>query len=176
MLLWGIMSLTINLYGIDLAGFRAMLGSGEEAFCAKVLRTIPDLAARRELAGDADLVKEWKRGVTSLVLGAEGEALSARQPFDPAVTRSSGGLTLAFASILRGFAQEGLGGPVLMAAGLREELVQRPLFGLESDGRRVYWGGLGREELKEFVSHPVIGPIRAAGLDVVSLGGPSWTD
>jgi hypothetical protein len=163
------MSLALDLYAIDLERFRALLGSGEEAFCAKVLRTIPDAAARLNLAGDADLVKEWKRGVTGLVLGDAGEALSSRQPFDATVTQASGGLSLAFASILKGFAREGLGGPLPMAARLPKELVHRPLFGLESDGRRVRWGALGRSELGDLATLPLIAPIRAAGLDLVSV-------
>ncbi len=171
-----IMGTAFNLHAIDLEGFRAMLGSGEEAFCARVLRTIPDLAARRKLAGDADLVKEWKRGVTGFVLGDAGEALATREPFDKAATRVSAGLSLAFASILAGFAREGLGGVGTPVEVLPAELLQRPLFGLESDGSRVRWGALRRDALNPFVAHPLIAPVGAAQLDLVCLSGPSWTD
>jgi hypothetical protein len=170
------MGLVLQLHAIDLPQFRAMLGSGEEAFCAKVLRTIPDAAARRGLAGETDLVKEWKRGVTGLVLGDAGEALSGRLPFDRTdLTRAGAGLSLAFASILEGFAREGLGGTLPVTAHVREELLGRPLFWLDSDGSRVRWGALGRNELKDLASHPLIAPIRDAGLDLLSLSGPCWT-
>lgn len=149
-----------RLLAIDLPKFRALLGSGEEAFCAKVLRTIPQAAAR--LAVDADLLKEWKRGVTGLVLGDAGEALSNRQPFEETDRTVAGpGLSLAFASLLAAFAQEEPGGPLPPGLALREDLRQRPLFGLDSDGSRVRWGALDRRELEGF----------ASGLDLVSLSG-----
>src|SRR5436190_11131040 len=109
----------MNVLAVDLVQFRAMLGSGEEKFCAKILRTIPPLAER------SNLVKEWKRAVTSLVLGEAGEALAAREPFAAAVAKADPGLSLAFASLLEGFA----------ASGGRADgtLTDRPLFGLEAD-------------------------------------------
>jgi hypothetical protein len=177
MLLIGTMSPVIHLHAIDLAGFRVMLGSGEEAFCAKVLRTIPDSAARRKLAGDADLVKEWKRGVTGLVLGEAGEKLSARMPFERTnLTQAGPGLSLAFASVLEGFGREGLVGTLPLSPAFCEELVRRPLFGLEPDGSRVRWGALSRDEVKTLPSHPAITPVSLAGLDLIGLSGPSWTE
>jgi hypothetical protein len=152
-----------------------MLGSGEEAFCAKVLRTIPEAAGRMGLDPQADLVKDWKRGVSGLILGAPGEALSAREPLGkPERPRAGPGLSLAFASIVEGFALEGLGGSLEVLAGIPPDLVERPLFGLEPEGTLVRWGALAREELQGLASHPLIDPIRVRGLDLVSLSGSAW--
>jgi hypothetical protein len=171
------MGFVLRVHGLDLAQLRSMLGSGEEAFCAKVLRTIPEAAGRRGLAAQSDLVKHWKRGVTELVLGDAGEALSAREPFGRSeLPRAGPGLSLAFASILEGFAQEGLGGCLPISASLPENLVHRPLFGLEPEGPLVCWGALRREELKDLATHPLVAPVRARGLDLVSLSGISWTE
>lgn len=119
----------MKLLAVDLARFRAMLGSGEEKFCAKVLRSVPPLAER------LDLVKEWKRAVTSLVLGEAGEALAAREPFAAAAEKAGPGLSLAFASILEGYSE-----PATAADGA---LADGPLFGLEADGELVRWGRAG---------------------------------
>jgi hypothetical protein len=154
-----------------------MLGSGEEAFCARVLRTIPEAAGRRGLAGRADLVKEWKRGVTGLVLGEPGELLSAHEPFGEAeLTRAGPGLSLAFASVLEAFAEEGLGGSLPITDRLPGKLVLRPLFGLEPDGTLVRWGALRREELQILAAQPLFAPIRDRGLELVGLSGTSWTE
>src|SRR4029078_6040841 len=130
------MGALLRVYAVDLERFRAMLGSGEEAFCAKVLRGIPDAAERRGLAKNPELVKEWKRAVTGLVLGAAGEAISSRLPFEK-VDRAGPALSLAFASLLEGFSPEGLEGTLPITGSLRPELLQRPLFGLEADGELV---------------------------------------
>ncbi|MBV8878436.1 MAG: hypothetical protein JO332_00595 [Planctomycetaceae bacterium] len=168
---------SLRLYALDLARFRGMLGSGEEKFCASVLRTVPAAAERRGLASDPDLVKEWKRGISGLVLGDAGEALSLRLPFEKTdLTKAPPAQSLAFASLVEGFAQGGLGGSLPISERIREELLSRPLFGLEPDGRLVRWGGLGRDQLKDLAAHPLIAPIRSRGLDVVSLSGKFWTD
>ena len=120
----------MKLLAVDLAQLRAMLGSGEEKFCAKVLRSVPPLAER------LNLVKEWKRAVTSLVLGEAGEALAARDPFAAAVGKADPGLSLAFASILEGFAASGEPADGTFSDG--------PLFGLEADGDLVRWGRSGQ--------------------------------
>lgn len=167
----------LRIHAVDLTGFRAMLGSGEEAFCAKVLRGIPGDAERRGLGGNPDLVKAWKRAVTGLVLGAQGEALSARLPFERTdLTLAAPGLALAFASVLEGHAREGLGGTVPLTPGVAQDLVHRPLFGLAGDGTHARWGALARDELKGLRAHPLILPIQGADLDLVGLSGPSWTD
>lgn len=151
----------MNVLAVDLLQLRALLGSGEEKFCAKVLRAVPPAAER------LGLLKEWKRAVTGFVIGDAGAALSERAPFDRATpTRADRATSLAFASILQGFAVEGLGG-VFGGA-----LPQRPLFGLEADGELVRWGGLGNDELDPFASDSLIGPIRARGLGAIGL----WTD
>jgi hypothetical protein len=171
------MGAVLRVYAVDLVGFRSMLGSGEEAFCAKVLRGIPEAAERRGLAKDPELVKEWKRSVTGLVLGLPGEALSGRLPFEKTdLTLAGPGLALAFASVLEGYAREGLGGPLPLTPQVAEELVHRPLFGLDSDRTHVSWGAMSRHELKSVSAHPLVMPIRAAGVDLVGLSGPSWTD
>jgi len=161
----------LRVHAFDLFQFRSMLGSGEERFCAKVLKRPP--AAAERLA----LLPEWKRGVTGFVLGDAGEALAERLPFEKTdLTKASPGESLAFASILEGFSQEGLGGTLPLSKNLREELVRRPLFGLESDGNQVRWGWMGKADLRELAAHPLIAPIHARGLDIVSLSGPAWTD
>jgi len=120
----------MKLLALDLVAFRAMLGSGEEKFCAKVLRSVPPLAER------LNLVKEWKRAVTSLVLGEAGEALAAREPFAAVVAKADPGTSLAVASLLEGFAASG--GPV------DGTFTDGPLFGLEADGTLVRWGRSGQ--------------------------------
>ena len=148
-----------------------MLGSGEERFCAKVLRRIPPAAER------LGMLKEWKRTVTGLVLGEPGEVLSARLPFEKTnPTRATPDLSLAFASLLEGFALEGFGGSLPMSSSLPPDLLHRPLFGLEADGELVRWGGLAKDQVKEVHHEPLFAPIWANGLDVVSLSGSLWTD
>jgi len=150
-----------------------MLGSGEEAFCARVLRTIPDAAERRGLARNPDLVKDWKRSVSGLVLGAAGEALAANEAFDRSpVAKAGPGQALAFASILEGFAEAGLGG--VLPGEVPGELRRRPLFGLDSGVDLVRWGALRRND-------PSPGPalllaILGRGLDAVGLSGSAWAD
>lgn len=135
------------------------------------------MAGRRGLAGQPDLVNAWKRGVTGLVLGEAGEALSAREPFGKSeLPKAEPGLSLAFASIVEGFATGGLGGCLPSSAGLPESLVHRPLFGLEPDGILVRWGALSRKELKDLAGHPLIAAVLAHGLDLVGFSGSSWTD
>ncbi|HLY76156.1 MAG TPA: hypothetical protein VKU80_18800 [Planctomycetota bacterium] len=165
----------LRVHALDLAALRSQLGSGEESFCAKVLRTIPEAAARRGLAAQAELLKDWKRGVTGLVLGGPGEALSGREPFGKAVGTKAGlGLSLAFASIVEAFAREGLGGTVEVSGGIPGVLVDRPLFGLEPDGTLVRWGALGRDEVQDLAPHPLIDTLRAPGIDLVGLSGSAW--
>ncbi len=155
----------LRVYAVDLNRFRLMLGSGEEAFCAKVLRGIPEEAGRRGLAKNPELLKEWKRAVTGLVLGLPGEALSAKDPFDQrSVTKAGPGLSLGFASILEGFSEAGLGG--VLTGQIPAELRQRPLFGLEADGDLVRWGALRKAAT---TPHPPIASILAKGLDAVGL-------
>jgi hypothetical protein len=150
----------MRVLAVDLNRFRSMLGSGEEAFCAKALRAIPDGAAK-----NPELLREWKRAVTGLVLGLPGEALAAKDPFDTGtVTKATPGLSLAFASLLEGYAEAGLGGE--LSGEVPEELRRRPLFGLEADGDLVRWGALGREST---ISLPLIESIRAKGVDAVGL-------
>jgi hypothetical protein len=171
------MGSVLRVYALDLAQLRSLLGSGEEAFCAKVLRTIPEAAGRRGLAAQSDLVMAWKRGVAGLVLGDAGEALSAREPFGTSDLPKAGpGLSLAFASIVEGFATEGLGGCLPISARLPEPLVHRPLFGLEPDGALVRWGALRREALEALAADPLIAAVRDRGLDLVSLSGLSWAE
>jgi len=165
------MAAILRVHAIDLFQFRAMLGSGEERFCARVLKRPP---ASAEKLG---LLPEWKRGVTGLVLGDPGEALAQRLPFEKTdLTRATPGESLAFASILEGFAQDGLGGTLPLSKNLRDDLVQRPLFGLDPEGSPVRWGWLGKAELRELAAHPLIAPIHARSLDVVTLSGSAWTD
>ncbi len=159
------MGSVVRVYAVDLNRLRPLLGSGEEAFCAKVLRGIPEAAQLRGLAKDPDLVKEWKRTVTGLVLGAAGDARASCRPFEKSpVTRAGPGLSLAFASVLEGFSEPGLGG--LLAGDVPAELRQHPLFGLEADGDLVRWGAIGRDAK---ASEPLIASILAKGLDAVGL-------
>ncbi|HLY10449.1 MAG TPA: hypothetical protein VKW04_14195 [Planctomycetota bacterium] len=165
------MGQTLRIFALHLPRFRSMFGSGEEAFCAKVLRRIPEAAQRLGLR------QEWTRGVTGLVLGEPGAALSERLPFETSdLTKATPGFSLAFASVVMGFATEGLGGSLPMSGTLREELLHRPLFGLEPDGDVVRWGGLSKHQLKSLAGHPLIAPIWANGLDVISLSGSFGTD
>ena len=165
------MGSVLRVHAIDLFQFRAMLGSGEERFCAKVLKSPPAAAER------LGLLQEWKRGVTGFVLGDAGEALAERLPFEKTdVTKAGPGQSLAFASILEGFAQEDLGGTLPISKNLRDELRRRPLFGLEAEGVQVCWGWLGKTDLKDLAAHPLIAPIHARGLDVVGLSGTAWTE
>lgn len=167
------MESALRVYAVDLERFRAMLGSGEEAFCARVLRAIPDAAERRGLAKTPDLVKDWKRSVSGLVLGAAGEKLAANEPFGKASGEKAGpGLSLAFASILEGFSEAGLGG--LLPGEVPGNLRRRPLFGLESDVDLVRWGALRRDEPTP--APALVEEIRGRGLDAIGLSGPSWTD
>ncbi len=155
----------MRVLAVDLNRFRLMLGSGEEAFCARVLRGIPEEAERRGLAKNPERVQEWKRAVTGLVLGAPGEALSAKDPFDQStVTKAGPGLSLAFASILEGYAEAGLGGA--LSVEIPALLRRRPLFGLEADGDLVRWGALGKDAT---TPHLLIASILAKGLDAVGL-------
>jgi len=166
------MGAVLRVYAVDLTGLRAMLGSGEEAFCAKVLRGIPDAAERRGLAKNPELVKEWKRAVTGLVLGLPGEALSGRLPFEKTdLTLAGPGLSLAFASILEGYAVAGLGGAV--SDEVPQALRRHPLFGLEADGDLVRWGAIGRDAK---AAPPLIAAILAKGLDAVGLSGSAWAE
>jgi hypothetical protein len=162
---------SLRLYALPLAQLRSLLGSGEEKFCAQVLRRVPAAAERR------GLIKDWNRGVTALVLGDAGESMSQRLPFENTnLTKATPALSLAFASVIEAFAEKDLGGSLPISAGLREELLRRPLFGLEPDGELVRWGGLGKDQLQEFGAHPLIGPIRARGLDVIGFSGAAWTE
>ncbi len=150
----------MRVLAVDLDRFRSMLGSGEEAFCAKVLRGIPEEAAK-----NPELLREWKRAVTVLVLGLPGEALSAKDPFDAgSVTKAGPGLSLAFASLLEGYAEAGLGG--VLTGEIPEQLRRRPLFGLEADGDLVRWGALGKDAT---TPDPLIASIPAKGFDAVGL-------
>ena len=149
----------MKILGVDVWGLRKVLGSGEERFCAKVLKSVPAAAEQH------NLVKEWKRGVTTLVLGEVGEQLSALEPFSRApLTSADPALSLAFASVLEGFAQTAVDGgePDL-------GVLPGPLFGLISGGPLVRWGGLGRDHLPV---HPLLAPIVTRKLDPVVL----WTD
>jgi len=166
------MGTVLRVYAVDLVGFRSMLGSGEEAFCAKVLRRIPEDAERRGLAKNPELVKEWKRAVTGLVLGIPGEARAAHEPLGMGdVTRAGPGLSLAFASILEGYAEPGLGGAV--SEEVPEALRRHPLFGLEADGDLVRWGAIGRDAK---AAPPLIAAILGKGLDAVGLSGSAWAE
>jgi len=69
-----------------------------------------------------------------------------------------------------------LGGTLPLSKNLRDDLIQRPLFGLDSEGSPVRWGWLGKADLRELAAHPLIAPIHAGGLDVVTLSGSAWTD
>lgn len=161
----------LRVYALSLATFRSMLGSGEERFCAKVLRREPEAARRLGLR------KEWNRGVTGLVLGEPGEALSTRLPFEKNdLTKAVPGLSLAFASVVEGFAREGFGGPLPITEATRPDLLDRPLFGLRADGDLVCWGGLAKDQVRELSQDPLFAPIWANGLDVISLSGSLWTD
>lgn len=162
------MSSPVNVVAVDLLRFRSLLGSGEEAFCAKVLRTIPGAAERLGLGKQPDLVKAWSRGVTGIVLGDAGETLAEGRPLNATADLAT---SLAFASVLAGFATEGLGGSIPAPP---VELLRRPLFGLSSEGTQVRWGWLASVELREVASHPVLDGIRARGLDAVGLSGSLW--
>lgn len=167
----GPMGPVLRLHAVDLDRFRAMLGSGEERFCAAVLKRVPPAAEKR------GLVKEWKRAVTGLVLGVEGERLSSRSPFersDP--TRADPALSLAFASLVEGFAPEGLRRSLAAGPQIPGELLARPLFGMEPDGVLVRWGGLNADEVKPLRAHPRVAPIALPGLGILSLSGSAWAD
>ena len=139
-----------------------MLGSGEERFCEQVLRSTPPSV---ESLG---LVKEWKRAVTGLVLGEPGERRSVRQAFATTdLDKADRVLSLAFGSILEGYAAEIF--PALSLPPALSGFFPRPLFGLESDGERVRWGGVDRDVLKGLGAGPILDPIRARGLDLVLL-------
>ncbi len=165
------MSPSLRLYALSLPQLRSLLGSGEEKFCAQVLRRVPPAAERR------GLLKDWNRGVTALVLGDAGEAMSQRLPFDQTdLSKATPALSLAFASVVEACAERDLGGALPVSAGVREELLRRALFGLEPDGELVRWGGLGKDQLKDLAAHPLIAPIRARGLDVIGLSGAAWAE
>jgi hypothetical protein len=165
------MTSVLRIHAVDLDQFRSMLGSGEERFCAAVLKRVPPAAEK------FDLVKEWKRAVTGLVLGAEGERLSSRGPFEIRDLRKTDrAMSLAFASLVEGIAPEGLRSRVPVGPQVADGLVARPLFGLEPDGALVRWGGLSADEVKPLRAHPWITPIAEQGLGILSLSGEAWTD
>jgi hypothetical protein len=165
------MASLLRLHAVDLEKFRAVLGSGEERFCAKVLKALPAAAEKRGLRN------EWKRAVTGLILGDQGAELSSRPLFGSKdLTKADPALSLAFASVVEGFALPGLGGTVEIAPGFCDELLARPLFGLEPDGVLVRWGGLDPKEVRSVSSHPGIAPIAMKDLAVIGLSGAAWTD
>jgi len=148
-----------------------MLGSGEEKFCARVLKDVPSAVER------LGLLKEWRREVTGLVLGEPGERLASHEPFVLGPHEQAGpGRSLAVASLLIGFSEPGLGGWGQGVESLAQVLYRRPLFALDADGVLVRWGGLPRDLLKSIKPHPLLTPIQAKGLDVVTLSGSAWTD
>src|SRR5258708_38871932 len=109
------MTPALRVLAVDLAEFRAMLGSGEEKVGAKVLKRPPGAAE------NLSLLQEWKRGVTGFVLGDAGERLAGRLPFETTELSKAGlGESLAFASILAAFAQEGVGGVLPLSKDLRD--------------------------------------------------------
>lgn len=142
---------------IDLQRVREALGSGEEKLCAAVLKTLPK---------DAPELKAWTRAVCLLFLGAEGEALSGRDPFtdqkpiDPDPDQAA-----ALRFILMGMAA----GPALPVSNPDPRLLRRPLFGWNPPARGKGWGALSRGEAK---TDPDLERILqgAPGLDLVS-----WT-
>ena len=148
-----------------------MLGSGEERFCAKVLKSVPAAVDR------LGLLKEWRRDITGLVLGEPGERMAAHEPFLMGPHEQAGpSLSLAFASLLIGFSNPDFGGRDSGVGDLAQVLVRCPLFALDGDGELVRWGGLRRDLLPRIRPHPLIAPIQAKGLDVVTLSGSAWTD
>jgi hypothetical protein len=165
------MGASLRVLAIDMVQFRSMLGSGEERFCAKVLKSVPPAVDR------LGLLKEWRRDVTGLVLGDPGERMAAFEPFLMGPYQQAGpSLSLAFASLLIGFSEPGLGGWGSGLGDLAQVLVRRPLFALDADGELVRWGGLRRDLLRLIGPHPLIVPIQVKDLDVVTLSGSAWAD
>lgn len=160
----------LRVHRIDFAQVRAALGSGEEALCTRVLRTIPQAGA--------DLIKDWKRGVTALLLGDRGELLSGRDPLiSSEIERPGPALSLAFASVLQELVQDPPGVRAFLErpegggfwASLRRQhpaLFSRPLFGLESGHESIRWGGWGRADVAALASS-LVDPAAAELRDVV---------
>ncbi|MBI3855125.1 MAG: hypothetical protein HY293_05485 [Planctomycetes bacterium] len=142
----------LELRGMDLARVRAVLGSGDEKFCAALLKDLPAEAQLRGLSDGSDEVRDWKRGVTALLLGQQGQSMSEREPLGGGdVVRAGPGLSLAFSLILRRLSPGAGGCRIALdgAAGRRglEALLSRPLFGLESEGGGACWGAWSRAEI-----------------------------
>src|SRR5581483_2455503 len=114
---------------------------------------------------------------TGLVLGAEGEQLSSRPAFERAtLTKADPALSLAFASLVEGFAPEDIRAWVPVGPEVAPDLIARPLFGLEPDGVLIRWGGLSGDEMKSLPAHPWTTPIARQGLGVLSLWGGAYAD
>lgn len=161
---------------IDLARVRSALGSGEEKFCARLLKSVPAEAEGRGMKPDSDDVREWKRGITALLLGELGETMSGREPFGRTeVVKTGRALSLAFSSVLQALSQgpeevetsirhsgvelfwnkflhrhvDGIAG---QGANPHRNLFSRPLFGIESGCEDALWGGLSRDEVAAFAA------------------------
>jgi hypothetical protein len=156
---------------IDYPRVKGALGSGDEKFCASILRS--GGPEGRDLAPDR--LKEWTRGVTALVLGELGQSMSERDALSGNdVAKCGEGLALAFTSLLEHltqgpwgvetslqhsgadffwekFMKKYLGRVLGKARNPQRHFLSRPLFGLESDHPDVLWGGLDRKELAAVV-------------------------
>jgi hypothetical protein len=165
------MSSFLVFRSIDLQRVKAALGSGDDAFCAKVLKSIPEEAESRGMDDDEKDVAEWERGVRAIVLGTLGEAMSGAEPLPKkAAAQMKQPLALAYSSVLQALAQEvGSGEDSLQQSGFDlfwktfmgkyltkavgkalnpgEKLFSRPLFGVESSFENALWGALDRGEL-----------------------------
>jgi hypothetical protein len=146
---------------VDLFRVKAALGSGEEKFCAAILKTLPK---------DAPELKAWTRAVCLLLLGAEGEALSARDPFDDReLTDPDPDQAAALRFILLAMAVA----PAVLVQRNELRLIRRPLFGWNPPVGGRSWGALSRTELPRlFTTKPdlekIISDPPGRGLDLVS--------
>ena len=128
------MILNMVVAPIDLLRVKAALGSGDEKLCAAILKTLPK---------DAPELKAWTRTICLLLLGAEGEELSSRDPFgDQEVTEPGPDQAAALRAILAGMA----GAPAGPMARPDARLIRRPLFGWRPPEGARGWGALSRGE------------------------------
>lgn len=125
---------TLVVAPVDLLRVKAALGSGEEKLCAAVLKTLPK---------DAPELKAWTRAVCLLFLGAEGEALSARDPFDDQnLSDPDPDQAAALRFIILGMTA----GAPMPVARPDPRLIRRPLFGWKPPEGARGWGALSRSE------------------------------
>ena len=149
---------------VDLLRVKSALGSGEEKLCAAILKTLPK---------DAPELKAWTRAVCLLLLGAEGEALSARDPFDDQeLSDPDPDLAAALRFILMGMAAT----PAVPVQRGEPRLWRRPLFGWNPPIGGRSWGALSRGEVSALAADSDLGrilqKIKGSRLDLVGWFSP----